>query len=122
MGSHPINLALRFLLELAALSAMGVWGWRTGKGGLRFVLALGIPLVAALLWGTLAVPGDPSRSGNAPVPVPGLLRILLELATFGFATWSLFDVEFAALGWAMGVLVVLHYLASIDRILWLVKQ
>ena len=68
MGSHPINLALRFLLELSALFAMGVWGWRYSEGWLRFVLALSIPIIAAVLWGTFAVPDDPSRSGGAPIP------------------------------------------------------
>ena len=28
MGSHPLNLALRFLLELVAIGAVGFWGWR----------------------------------------------------------------------------------------------
>lgn len=27
---HPVNLALRFLLELAALAALAMWGLRTG--------------------------------------------------------------------------------------------
>ena len=49
VGSHPINLAVRFLLELAALFSMGVWGWRTGEGWQRFVLAALIPAGAAVL-------------------------------------------------------------------------
>jgi hypothetical protein len=32
MGSHPLNLAVRFALELSALAALGVWGWRQGDG------------------------------------------------------------------------------------------
>ena len=51
MGSHPINLAIRFLLELSALLAMGVWGWRQSEGWFRFLLALGIPVIAAVVWG-----------------------------------------------------------------------
>ncbi len=27
MAFNPLNLALRFLLEVAALVAMGYWGW-----------------------------------------------------------------------------------------------
>jgi hypothetical protein len=122
MGSHPINLAVRFLLELAALAAMGVWGWRKGEGWTRMLLALAIPIAGALLWGTFAVPNDPSRSGKAPVAVPGILRLLLELAIFGFATWALFDRGLTALGWTLGVLVVVHYVVSYDRILWLIKR
>ena len=87
MAYHPINLAVRLLLEFAALAAMAYWGWRQADGVLRFVLAIGIPLVAAALWGTFAVPDDPSRSGKAPVPVSGIVRLALELAFFAFAVW-----------------------------------
>ncbi len=75
MGSHSLNLALRFLLELAALGAMGYWGWTQHEGPVRWRWAIGLPLVAAVLWGTFAVPNDPSRSGQAPVPIPGILRL-----------------------------------------------
>ena len=66
MGSHPINLAFRFLLELAALVASGFWGWRQSDGGFRYILAIGIPVFLAVVWGTFAVPNDPSRSGKSP--------------------------------------------------------
>jgi hypothetical protein len=79
MGSHPINLILRFILELAALTGMSIWGWKQSDGWFRFVLAIGIPIIAAAIWGTFAVPDDPSRSGKAPVVVPGLLRLGVEL-------------------------------------------
>jgi len=45
VGSHPANLGLRFLLELIALFSLGLWGWRTAEGPLRWVLVLGLPLV-----------------------------------------------------------------------------
>lgn len=44
---------------------------------MRFFLALGIPGVAAVLWATFRVPNDP---GRAPVPVPGIVCLALELA------------------------------------------
>ena len=122
MGSHPINLAIRFLLEIAALLAMGVWGWYQSEGWLRFVLALGIPLIAAIVWGTFAVPDDPSRSGKAPVAVPGIVRLIIEAAIFIFAVWALYDLGFIGLSLLFGIIVVIHYLASYDRVLWLIKQ
>lgn len=122
MSSHPINLAVRFLLEVAALLAVGYWGWSTGSGVLRFVLALGLPLMAAVLWGTFRVPNDPSSSGRAPVPIPGILRLLLELALFAFATWALYDAGAVQLSWILGLVVVVHYALSYDRIRWLVGQ
>lgn len=79
-GAHPINLALRFALELSALAALGAWGWGRGSGWTAAALAIGLPLAAAVVWGTFAVIGDPSRSGKAPVPVPGPVRLALEVA------------------------------------------
>ena len=122
MGSHPINLAIRFLLELSALLAMGVWGWRQSEGWFRFVLALGIPILVAAVWGTFAVPNDPSRSGSAPVAVPGILRLVIEAAIFIFAVWALYDIGFTKLSWLFGIIVAIHYLVSYDRVLWLIKQ
>ena len=69
MGSQPLNLALRFLLELVAWGAVGLWGWSVTDGALRYLLAMGLPLLVMALWGIFAVPGDRSRSGRAPVPV-----------------------------------------------------
>lgn len=119
MGSHPVNLAVRFLLEIAALLAIGYWGWVKGVDLLRFVLAIGLPLVAAVLWFTFRVPGDP---GAAPVAVPGLLRLLIELGLFAWATWALYNVGAAQLGLVLGLVVAVHYLLSYDRVFWLVRQ
>lgn len=122
MGSHPINLAVRFLLEISALLAIGFWGWKQSDGVLRFVLAFGLPVIAAILWGAFAVPDDPSRSGRAPVPVPGVLRLLLELGIFTFATWALYDSGATRLSWILGIVVLIHYALSYDRLWWLIRQ
>jgi hypothetical protein len=122
MGSHPVNLGLRFALEMAALLALGVWGSRQGEGVLSVIMALGVPILAAALWGTFAVPDDPSRSGKAPVPVAGIIRLVYEVAFFSFATWALFNVGSATLSLAFGAVVIFHYILSYDRIKWLVRQ
>jgi hypothetical protein len=71
MGSNPINLAVRFLLEIAGLIAIGYWGWHQGEGFLSIILAIGLPVIAAVLWGTFAVLEDPSRSCHfTPYTVP----------------------------------------------------
>lgn len=121
MSSHPLNLTVRFLLELSALFVLGLWGWQQREDGLRFVLAIGIPLLLAVLWGVFAVPNDPSRSGKAPVPVPGWLRLLLELAFFGLAVWALAGLGYSTAAWLLGLLVFVHYLVSYDRIRWLLS-
>lgn len=122
MGSHPLNLGVRFLLEVAALLSMGLWGWRHGEGWLRFVFAALIPIVAAVLWGVFAVPGDPSRSGAAPIAVPVLLRLTLEAMVFGVGIWALADSGFTRSSVAFGMVVTVHYAVSYDRIAWLLNQ
>ena len=68
------NLALRFLLELCALVALGYWGFHTDRGmGLKLVLGIGAPLLAAVIWGTFVAP-------KASVQLPGALREGLALA------------------------------------------
>jgi len=122
MGSHPVNLALRFLMELSALVAMGYWGWQQSDSAWRIVFALGVPILAAAVWGTLAVPEDPSRSGSAPLPVPGLLRLAIELGFFSFAAWALYTIGALRLSGLLSVAVVVHYLASYDRVRWLMAR
>ncbi|OUR92056.1 hypothetical protein A9Q87_08125 [Flavobacteriales bacterium 34_180_T64] len=122
MGSHPVNLIIRFLLELIALMAMGFWGWEQSDGWLQFVLALGLPITAAVIWGVFAVPDDPSRSGSAPVVVHGILRLTIELLFFVLATWAMYDLGYLILSWIFGSIVAVHYIISYDRIQWLLNH
>lgn len=122
MGSHPLNLLLRFVLEIATLAIAGTWGWKQSDGWMRFVLAIGIPIILAVIWATFAVPDDPSRSGTAPIVTSGLVRLMLELAFFAIATWALYDMELSKWSLAFGLVVILHYLVSYNRILWLISR
>ncbi len=119
---HPANLALRFLLELAALCGFGVLAWNSTHGIWRFVAVFLALAVAMSLWGTFAVPNDPSRSGAAPVPVPGVVRLVLELVILlgGAAAFYLAGLNTAAL--LMAALTILHYALAGDRIRWLLQQ
>ncbi len=119
MGKNPINLALRFFLELAGLFAFGYYGWTQFNGILRFLLALALPFIAAAIWGIFRVPGD----GGAPiVRVAGVLRLLIEVIYFASATWCLFAAGAVTAGWIFGCLTLFHYLISYDRLAWLIKQ
>jgi hypothetical protein len=113
MGNHPLNLALRFMLELVALFAPGYWGWTQHDGLARLPWTIGLPLVVAVLWGTFRVPGDP---GRAPIATPGVLRLLLEAAVFGGATLAFYAAGRDEWGLIFGIVVLLHYAASYDRI------
>jgi len=121
MSQNPLNLAVRFLLEIAALIAMGYWGWTQHAGALRFALGLGGPLLAAVLWAILRVPNEPGAPGHATVPVPGWLRLLLELALFTFAAWGLFASGATTAGTIFAIVALLHYAVSYDRVWWLIK-
>ena len=122
MASHPLNLALRFLLEIAALVAIGYWGFSQHTGIWRFLMSFGLPVIAAAIWGTFAVPDDPSRSGKAPVPIPGVLRLVLELSLFGFAVWALYNAGSPVLALIMLGITISHYALSYDRVTWLIRQ
>jgi hypothetical protein len=122
MSQNPINLAVRFLLELTALYAFGLWGWTQHTGVLRYLLTIGLPLLAATLWGTFRVPADSSANGKAPVPVAGWLRLLLEVIFFTFAAWCLFDAGAIVAAYVFSGISLIHYLVSYDRILWLLRE
>jgi hypothetical protein len=122
MGSNPINLIFRFLLELGALAIFGYWGWNLNEGWLRYLTTIIPPLLAAILWATFAVIDDPSRSGKAPVPISGLFRLIVELVFFGSGVFVLYLTGNEIFAWIFGAAILLHYLLSYDRIIWLLKQ
>ena len=122
MSTNPINLAVRFLLEVFSLVVIGNWGWNQSDSWERYLLAFGLPVIAAVIWGTFSVANDPSRSGNAPVPVSGIVRLGIEFLFFGFATWALYDLESYQVSLVLGVLVLAHYAISSDRVYWLLRK
>lgn len=122
MGTHPLNLAFRFLLELSALAALASFGWARFDGVARWLTVFGFPVVFMVLWGVFAVPEDPSRSGNAPVPVAGSIRLGLELALFGVAALALHFADHSRLAVALAASVIVHYAVSWDRIAWLLGR
>lgn len=120
-GFHPVNLAFRFVLEIAALIAISVGAYNLASGFFAWILGIGLPLVVAVSWGTFNVPGDESRSGEAPVVVRGIVRLVLELFVFTTAVVLLWFVSPIA-AMTLGIGVVIHYLLSIDRIRWLLAN
>jgi hypothetical protein len=69
------NLALKFLLELAALAGLAVWGWHAGHSATRIVLAVAAPVAMGVVWGLFAAPRSARR-------VPIGWRVPLELGIF----------------------------------------
>jgi hypothetical protein len=96
------NLALRFLLELCALAALGYWGFKTGESVVAKVgLGIGAPLLAAIVWGTFLAP-------RASIPTPGFLRLVLELVVFGSASAALYWAGHPTLAWVLMLVFVIN--------------
>jgi hypothetical protein len=118
MNTNPINLAVRFALEIAMLIALACWGWHLSDNWIKYILAIALPVIAATLWGVFRIQNDPKP---APVEIPGILRLLLEFALFGAAVWVLYDMGYVWMGSIMAVIVIIHYLVSYDRT-WVMLQ
>jgi hypothetical protein len=113
---------LRFILEIWALIAFGYWGRNQNFGLFNYVLAIALPVAAAAIWGTFAVPDDPSRSGGAPVPVPGVVRLVLELLIFELAFLAMFVGTLFYISLVYVILVIVHYILARNRIRWLLSR
>jgi hypothetical protein len=122
MGFHPLNLGLRFVLELAALFAIGLWGRSLNDGFLGYGWMVAFPLLGALAWGTFRTPDDRSASGRAPVAVPGWIRLLVEAALFAWAIFGLLETGNSTPAYLLAGITLFHYLISYDRIAWLLEQ
>jgi hypothetical protein len=97
------NVALRFLLELCALAALGYWGVKTGASPVaKLGLGIGAPLLTAIVWGMLVAP-------RAPMPAPWLLRLIVELVVFGIAAAALYSAGRSTLALAFVFNRVLMY-------------
>jgi hypothetical protein len=90
----PLNLGLRFVLELCMLVALGIWGFSE-----NFVLGVAAPLAAAVVWGLWIAP-KAIRRLNDPI------RLAVELLLFGAAGAAL-----AAAGHAVAAVVFLALVA-----------
>jgi hypothetical protein len=98
------NLALRFLLELAALAAVGYWGWKTGSGATRPLLAVASVSSVVVVWALFIRP-------HPTVKLAGPLRLLLEFAVWTAAGAALYatgnprlGIAFVAVAFASGAL------------------
>jgi hypothetical protein len=100
------NLALKFLLELAAFAALAYWG-----ATVNIVLAILAPVVAIVLWAVFAAPRSNHR-------LPTAARVPFELAVFGAATAALFAADAPVLAIVFAVLAIVNavLLAVFDQL------
>ena len=127
LANHPANLILRFVLEIAALVAVGQWAWRFsesfGSTLARLALTIGLPLALAALWAIFREPPDPKfpLSKKGIVTISGPLRLLLELVFFGFAVWAAFNNNQVTFGLALLTALLMHYFWSAERVIHLMR-
>jgi hypothetical protein len=97
------NLGLLFLVELAGLAIFGWWGWNArGSTALRLVLAVGLPLIAAVLWGLFAAP-----TANYGSPV---VTAVVKIAFFGLSGLALWTHDHHLLATAFVLVVAANML------------
>ena len=95
------NLAVKFLLELAAFAALAYWGASIGHGAWAVVAAIAAPLAAVLIWGRFAAPRARRR-------LPVAARVPLELAVFGLAAAGLATAGAVTLAIIFGAVVIVN--------------
>lgn len=122
MQNNQSKYYVRFVLEVIALLYLGWWGNGLAAGWWGVLAALAIVGIAMLLWGVFNVPGDPSRSGKAPVKVSGILRLAIEFLIFGVATFALFAVTHWVFAALYATAVVAHYIHTKSRVIWILKR
>ena len=100
-----VNLGLRFGLELCALVALGYGGWQIdGPVWLRVLAAIGLPLLAAVVWGRWVAP-------KASHPIPDPQRLIPEWLVFGGAVIALLLTGHIVPGAVLAVLAALNRFA-----------
>jgi hypothetical protein len=85
------NLALAFLLELAAMAAFAIWG-----ATVNVAVAIAAPAVMVLLWAVFAAP----RSGRR---LPAAWRAVFQLTIFALAAVALVAAGSAVAGLVLAV-------------------
>ena len=84
------------------MPALGYWGFKTGSGAImKIALGVGAPLVAALVWGAFVSP-------QAPVQLPGLVVLVLQVLVFGSAAAGLVATGHQTLALAFGAIAVVN--------------
>ena len=98
------NLLLAFVLELGALGALSYTGAQLSDGRVgATAMAIGLPLVAAVLWGLFAAP-------RSVKDVPAA-KVVVKAAVFGLATIGLLANGHTGLALTFAACIVLNTLA-----------
>jgi hypothetical protein len=90
------------------LAALAYWGFIVGDGIGAWVLGVGAPLVAAVVWGAWVAP-----KARWPVPIP--VRVVIELVLFGAAVGALAVAGQPVLAVVLGVAALVTSLLNASQ-------
>ena len=93
------NLALKFLLELAAVAALAYWGTTIDGGAVGVLTAIAAAGTTIALWGQFAAPRSERR-------LPTASRVPFELTVFALAALALLDAGQILLAVTLATLAV----------------
>lgn len=101
------NLALRFLLEVGALVAIGRWGWTASAPPFaRAALAVVLPVAMAIVWGLFIAPKARFPTGVNGRAILGLVVFLVAAASLHARGHTRLAMSFGALAIVSAVLLV----------------
>ena len=96
------NLVLRFVLELATLGALAVWGAGVSNStAVNVLVAVAAPVVAATAWGLFVAP-------RARVDVGAVVRVGVELAVLAAGVLALWASGRDTAALALGIADLCH--------------
>jgi hypothetical protein len=96
-----VNLAVKFVLELACIAAFAYWGASQGSGRLSVMLAIVAPAVGVVVWGVWAAPKSRRR-------LPRSTRVPFELTIFALAVVALLAAHQAVAAVVFAAVAVLN--------------
>ncbi|AUD06389.1 YrdB family protein [Spirosoma pollinicola] len=102
-----LHQLVAFLLEIGMLIILGMWGFQGEKSIVeKYLLGLGLPLLAATLWGILAAPKSANR-----LDLP--FRLLFSAMAFGLAAFLLYRLGHTRLAVAFACIAVVSVLLEL---------
>jgi hypothetical protein len=97
-----LNLALRGLMELGIIVALGYWGFQIGSSTtMKILLGIGAPLLGFGFWGLV----DFHRVGS----ISELLRLSQELTISGLAALAWYAAGQHILGLSLGLVSLVYH-------------
>jgi hypothetical protein len=104
-----INLGIAFFVELAALAALGYWGFTVGPNVLlKFVLGLGAPALAIVVWAFFGAP-------KSSMQLQGVAYLALQALVFGAGALALVAAGQRGLGIAYAIIA---FISSAAAAIW----